>query len=285
MRRILTLACAILLAAPAAQASTFKISTALDFSGANLSANEQFVFRKLVDQATAFWTTNITGYQVNDPFLRGVTVPISFNRLRRTTIAQTSDDLIWDGVQTSNGVTYSETQSIVVNTQFLSQAISDRGFGRSILIHEFAHAIGFGLRWQDNGVYSEGTGQYTGVNAADAYRAEFDPAATFVPVTNGTNRSGADDLHWDEDWAGGSDAIMTPFLDKDSFVSTTTLLSFRDIGYTTRDEVIVAPIPLPAGLWVYLTGLFGLFFSYVVGRTPTENSVTRYVGSPACPGG
>lgn len=123
-----------------------------------------------------------------------------------------------------------------------------------VLIHEIAHVMGFGTLWVDNGVYAHGTGAYTGPAAVAAYRSEFGVEAAFVPVEREAG-PGSDDGHWAETWAGGAGALMTSFHDPPTYLSETTLASFRDIGYRTAPPP--APIPAPAGAWLAL-GALGL---------------------------
>lgn len=123
-----------------------------------------------------------------------------------------------------------------------------------VLLHEIAHVLGFGTLWEANGVYEIGSGQYTGANAVDAYRAEFDPTASFVPVEL-DGRRGTRDAHWDETWAGGRNELMTGFVEPPLFLSETTIASFRDLGYETSAKITV--IPLPSGMLLAL-GAFGL---------------------------
>ena len=123
------------------------------------------------------------------------------------------------------------------------------------IVHEIAHVMGFGSLWPQNGLYVEGSGAYTGGSALAVYRREFDPGASFIPVELGEGE-GIDDVHWDEDWAGGRSELMTGFVDEDEFLSDTSLASFRDLGYRTAS--LPAPVPLPAALWLGLAGLGAL---------------------------
>src|SRR5690606_3571755 len=66
-----------------------------------------------------------------------------------------------------------------------------------ILAHEIGHALGIGTLWVANGLYVPGSGEYRGQHALRAYRAEFDPHATAVPVEL-AGGSGTRDLHWNQ---------------------------------------------------------------------------------------
>lgn len=127
--------------------------------------------------------------------------------------------------------------------------LSDAQFD-SVVEHEIGHVLGIGTLWNDNNVYINGTGQYTGEAALAAYQRDVDPDATFVPVFANNNRPGSDDGHWDEDpsifitnnevsYFGESleDEIMTPFLTGSGYVSDFTLGSFQDLGYIVNYEI------------------------------------------------
>ena len=133
------------------------------------------------------------------------------------------------------------------------------------LLHEIAHAMGFGSLWAANGLTADGSGAYVGPQGLMAYLDEFGlPDADFVPLTLGVG-PGSDELHWDEDWAGGTSELMTPFTSDTAYLSATTIASFRDLGYTTIDAtasvalpVFIAPVPLPAGAWLLVVALGAL---------------------------
>lgn len=132
------------------------------------------------------------------------------------------------------------------------------GVLEEVILHEMAHVLGFGTLWNltiNSTLYNDVrpvTGQYTGANALNQYRLEFNqPGATYVPVELG-GEGGTANSHWDEEDGGaaltgitqvgtGNDMafeLMTGWLNSPTFLSQTTLESFRDIGFT--------PVPEPA---------------------------------------
>lgn len=128
-----------------------------------------------------------------------------------------------------------------------------------IIIHEMAHVIGFGTIWTlFNGLYENGSGEYYGKYALDAYREEFDSSATFVPVDI-VSGQGTRDGHWAEDWAGPTSDLLTGFLEGPTTVSNTTLASFADIGYVVRlpDGRVIGRVDAPAMFGTFL--LFAFF--------------------------
>ncbi|WP_308916926.1 leishmanolysin-related zinc metalloendopeptidase [Jannaschia sp. LMIT008] len=123
------------------------------------------------------------------------------------------------------------------------------------LVHEIAHVLGFGTLWEDNGLYVRGSGRYTGAEGVAAYRAEFGAVDSFVPAEL-DGGPGSIDAHWDDGWLGPDNELMlAEAVDDALVVSRTTVASFRDLGFVTFDQI--APIPLPAGMWLTI-GAFGL---------------------------
>lgn len=134
-----------------------------------------------------------------------------------------------------------------------------------VILHEMAHAMGFGTLWTDNSVYIDGSGQYTGTNALAAYRTEFSQAAAvFIPVEL-SGGGGTADGHWDEVDGGSGNTgrvssfgdmrfeLMTGWLNSPTYISQTTLQSFVDIGFVTA-------IPEPATLFSVASGALILVF-------------------------
>jgi hypothetical protein len=227
------IAAAFALTANASQASTFNI--VVNFGG-GFSTSQQSIF----SQAEVYWESLITGYQA------GISIP----QLVLGTAVVVEDGLF--GGLAYAGPTAGTLQSGYVlptaGMMFFDTAdlewLESGGLLLDVIKHEMAHAMGFGTLWTHNGVYVDGSGQYTGANALAAYRAEFDAGAAFVPVDGS-------DGHWSESWAGGPLELMTPYLQNTNFISNTTIQSFVDIGYSTT------PVPLPAGA-VLLTGGLGV---------------------------
>lgn len=128
-----------------------------------------------------------------------------------------------------------------------------------IIVHEMAHVIGFGTIWTlFNGLYENGSGEYYGKYALDAYREEFDSSATFVPVDI-VSGPGTRDGHWAEDWAGPRSDLLTGFLEGATTISNTTLASFADLGYVVQlpDGRVIGRVNAPAMFGTFL--LFAFF--------------------------
>ena len=154
----------------------------------------------------------------------------------------------------------------------------------STIRHEIGHALGIGTLWEDNEVQNDGIngnsnrtlpggtpGQYTGPNGLAAYQLEFDSGAVFIPIER-DGGGGTANGHWNEvadnpavenapgfdsDPGDGGPAPSDPFLRSlddelmtgissgDKYLSNTTILSLRDLGFNTIDPVF---IPEPSGI-------------------------------------
>jgi hypothetical protein len=219
--------------------------------------------------AESMWESVITGYQSNIS-LTGV----SINIISGSGFAETAFPVtvVQGGFQLATSTTISINPA-VIDTYFSwtgegppnpNPAYMGLNYLDDILAHEIGHALGIGPLWQPNGVYTSGSGQYTGEYGVRAYRAEFDAAATFVPVELAGN-PGTMDLHWNQlmrssfqegnpndPWSlspltGITDAqgrdlgmeLLTGGLDPDygePFLSRMTIESLRDLGFTVVPE-------------------------------------------------
>jgi|AACY02.17.fsa_nt_gi Leishmanolysin. len=226
-------------AAGTAAASTFDINLIFTPS---VSAR----VRTLALEAEAIWESVITGYQGSIDIDQ---VNIIF---RETDIDGLGGTLGSAGVLTTTeqeGYTLPLSGIILLDDPDVI-AFDLLGLLDDIILHEIAHILGFGTLWEENDVYIDGTGEYTGANALATYRSEFDSTATYVPVEL-DGGPGTANAHWDEDWPGGSGALMTGFIEDGAYLTDTTIASFEDLGYTTI-------IPLPAPLAFMIGGLGAL---------------------------
>jgi hypothetical protein len=219
--------------------------------------------------AEAGWEQVITGYQPGIA-ISGVSIAIISGSAFADTFQPAT---VFQG-----GFTLATSTTIRINPAVIDSYASWDGAGPpnpnpaylgqnyldNILMHEMGHALGIGTLWDENSVYTFGTGQYTGTHGVQAYQAEFDPSATFVPVEL-AGSSGTMNTHWDQlmrsssqegnpsdPWSlspltGVTDAhgrdrameLMTGALDPDygqPFLSNTTIQSLRDLGFTVVPE-------------------------------------------------
>jgi hypothetical protein len=250
---VITLAVVLFLSATS---SAFAFTLNVNFaSGSTFTTSQQ----NIINSAANYWESVITGYQPGTSFGAGIIVE--------------ADNPYIDGVGDTLGSagptsTYQDASYWFTSTgsmRFDSADINDlenAGTLYDVIVHELAHIIGFGTLWDDNNLYTNGTGQYTGAAALAAYKAEFNSAAAFVPVELGGG-SGTANGHWDEQDDGygpdtqpmGKYELMTGWLNSPgSYISNTTIASFIDLGYTVN----LAAVPLPAAVWLFGSGLLGL---------------------------
>ena len=161
----------------------------------------------------------------------------------------------------------------------------------STIRHEIGHAIGIGTLWEDNEVHNDGIsansnrtlaggtpGHYVGPNGLAAYQLEYDSGAVFIPIER-DGGGGTANGHWNEvadnpgtenapgfdsdpgdgsaaptDLLGRSldDELMTGISSGDKYLSNTTILSLRDLGFNTIDPVF---IPEPSGVLLLASSL------------------------------
>lgn len=188
--------------------------------------------------AERYWESVILGYQP------GISIP-RLNIVARTRRVDGESGVLGFAalrrVTSQGGFVVARAGSLTLDRADLAAEEAGGRLG-PLIAHEIGHLLGFGLLWTANDVYTNGTGRYRGAAGVAAYRAEFDPAADFVPVELGGG-PGTRDVHWAESWAGGNRELMTGFLDAPTFVSGATIASLQDIGYVTATGA--TPVPLP----------------------------------------
>lgn len=128
-----------------------------------------------------------------------------------------------------------------------------------VFAHEMGHLLGFGTLWENNHLYQRGSGEYLGPFGVLAYNIEFDQSGSFVPVELGGG-SGTANAHWNENDGGAGftgirddlgrdlrDELMTGWLNRNLFLSNTTVQSLRDLGFIV--------VPEPGALTSLLAGI------------------------------
>jgi hypothetical protein len=221
-----------------------------------------------LDYAESLWESVITGYRPGID-LSGMTIFV--------TAGSSFAEANYPQTTIQAGHTLGVFTSILVNPTVIDNYASWTGIGVSnpnpaylglnylndVMAHEVGHALGIGLLWEENSVYVPATGQYTGPFGLAAYRQEFDPLASFVPVEQAL--STAADVHWDQTMRSSPDEgnpsdpfslspltgitdvygrdlgleLMTGAFDADygrPFLSRTTIQSLRDLGFTVVPE-------------------------------------------------
>ena len=99
-----------------------------------------------------------------------------------------------------------------------------------VVFHEMAHVLGGGTLWVENGLYTEGSGQYaTGTQADNEWKAIGCSGPLPVELDGG---DGTANGHWDEDCLGNE--ILTGISEDPNVsqpVSRITIGTFQDMGY------------------------------------------------------
>lgn len=254
-------ALALMAATASANAELPVFDITINFDG-GLTSSQQSVF----SSAEAFWESLITNYAYDVTFPTGLTITASGEP-----IDGQSGILGQAGPSTGysdSGILYASTGVMRFDTADLNY-METAGSLYNVIVHEMAHVIGYGTLWTYNGLYTDGTGQYTGSYALAEYQAEFDSSATYIPVEQ-DGGAGTADGHWDENWAGGSSELMTGYYDGSPYISNTTLAQFRDLGYEVDYASLTSTGPTtppnPANVPVPFLSLAALSMLAMVGR-------------------
>ncbi len=270
--RLRSIALAILLPL-CGRASLFDISV-------TFSAGMNDGYKSAFSNAATFWQSQITGYRIDNPALQGVA--ISANVAANDGVggvlgsAGPTEGCFFNRAQLAGDSVFSDVLFATAGEMTFDSADVDNlinnGLWEQVIRHEIAHVIGFGILWGFdyagtiyNNFYTAGSGQYTGAAGLAAYRTEFDPLATFVPVELGGG-SGTSNGHWNEVDGGvtltgitdtkGNDMayeLMTGWLNSPTFVSNTTVAQFYDMGYTVIPEPLTASmiaVVSAAAFWI-----------------------------------
>lgn len=243
-----TLATIMVLMGSTANAGLFNIE--IDYLG-GLTDSQVAVFA----DAENFWETHLTGITYDGADLTTtISAEGSFIDGAGGTLGQAGPTSAFN----TGTFLYADAGIMNFDSADLAQLEAD-GDLFAVLLHEMAHVLGFGTLWESAGAYLWGTGQYTGAHGLAAYQAEFDPLATYVPVELGGG-SGTANAHWDEEWAGGVNELMTGFFDAPTFISNTTIASFGDLGFTYQLFGESEPVP-ESGISVPEPGSVGLLLA------------------------
>ncbi len=260
-----------LLAATSADAGPFNVTLTIANPQA-FTANQLQIAQVAAAKAELLWENVIVGYQPG----------ISLTGISATITGTTTGFGLANvtGTTQQGGFRLSTGGAIQINVNILEEYSNFNGTGVDIIdeliAHEMGHVMGIGSLWDVNGLYVFGTGRYTGQYGLAAYRAEFNPAATFVPVELAGDPSTAN-KHWDQRMrssvqegnpsdpyslspllgitdAQGRDLaleLMTGAIDPDygePFLSNTTVQSLRDLGFAIVPEPPAWLLCVPTGV-------------------------------------
>ena len=124
--------------------------------------------------------------------------------------------------------------AINTNADKLQELEDDPGLLNKVMVHEFAHVMGFGGLWQENDLVDPIAGVYrSDTNAGEAYHRLYNTDGDIPLATNGDSGISG---HWDEEIFGNE--LMTPqkeSLGRSMPLSEITLGSLKDIGWNVFD--------------------------------------------------
>ncbi len=202
MARILTtcLVVAALFASSSGNCRAFDLQFSILDPGGQFNATELTILNDALVRVERMWETVITGYQ---PGISVASVPISVQPVTAGLAAANFTGTTQQGgfriatggfinININEIENFASWQGIVT-----SPAFTGRNYVDELLAHETGHVLGIGTLWDDNGLYVSNTFQYTGQHGSAAYQAEFNSAATSVPVENAGN-PGTPNAHWDQ---------------------------------------------------------------------------------------
>lgn len=233
-------------------------------------------FQASFQQAAATWESLIPFYldgRQGTAIFPGITITASVNNIDGAGGILGSAGPLTGGFDDS-GYLLADTGQMQFDSSDFASPTS--GF-QAVVLHEMAHVIGIGTLWGFNGLYSSSApsvidpnngqtvGQYIGAFGLQGWQAEYNPAATYVPIEKGGG-SGTANGHWNEGDGGaatgyistltGLDSrfeLMTGWLNGGSTIGEVTKGSLRDLGY----DVVVIPEPA----WFAFTGLAGFVWT------------------------
>ena len=223
-----------------------------------------------VERGKAFWDARILGYSNKLPQevqaqLSGDLVifvgntNLGGNILGQAGLVQMSIiNVVTGNMFNQRPVVLGQEANFTLDNNFIANNTTDEL--TDVAIHEFAHALGLGSLWEDNGLLSRrrvGPLQYIGENARRAFAIEAGVAGLartgFVPIEQ-QGGPGTALGHWDDDSptfnsipVNGRIELMTGFLvpNTQRFISRTTLAQFVDLNYVVKgfneDELIPFP--------------------------------------------
>ena len=211
----------------------------------------------LFNQASQLWSTMITGAKDSSGN------PINWT----TTINVKFTDQGADGLGAGKPLFFADvpnlpiTGELIMNSNLsaltdpttgLIKSATDPSTFLDTVIHELAHAMGYGTIWEQLSLVGsnadtatsavQGTYEYTGTNTLAAYQNLLnDKTLSFVPLET-TSGTGTAAVHWSTAVFNGELMLKSPKPDyaEPTPISTVTLASFADLGYVVDYSKVAA---------------------------------------------
>ena len=153
--------------------------------------------------------------------------------------------------------------------------LEQSGALRDVLIHEFAHALGFGTVWSQAGlVAGAGTSnpRFLGVQATSEFNRRFNNSEPNIPVEN-IGGPGSADAHWRESVFGNE--IMSSVLNiGNNPLSRVTIASMSDLGYQVNLNAADQYSPPRAGTSL-VQGQFNPALTYLASAIGENGNVAQ----------
>ncbi len=244
----------------------------------------------LLGMATSFWQTVLTGFQGRDAVVAVTASMASIDGSGR--VAAYAGPRTGEWIQGAEPMTGASKRFLRAKSGIVHFDAADFGASAArplsddmfltTAIHELSHIFGYGTIMKQNGLV-DASDRYVGLAAVDAFNRQNGTSVGSILLDEGTG-------HWSECWVaeatgkactdgrGGSALttnhpdVLTPILPRSGATMTAASIAmFRDLGFDTIDPATriafptasataapppaVAPVPLPAGGLLLLTGL------------------------------
>jgi hypothetical protein len=258
--RFLAIACLLAMScfqANAARAQVIDLVTPFDFSGLPQGTPLAVAFglRDAIFEAERVWESRLIGVSAELPgFIQRSAAPVQISIV----VAGIDGEgmiLGFAGPDSTLSLTvtrpyvFAQTATVTLDGEDVEPLVL-AGLMDEVVLHEMAHALGFGTLWDPNRLTLGPFGNYTGTYALKQYRIDADkPDALFVPRQLGPDLVPGG--HWDAgdeffiDVLPGRPDLMIPFLSAAPAISETTWASFADLGFKVNGINENAGVPAP----------------------------------------
>jgi len=193
----------------------------------NITYSGDATYKKYFDQAKAIWQRVITGVQSNPNGVENLQLSATVTSIDGTggILGSSSPTML------SNTSAHTPTAGLMKFDSADMANMAKNGTLSGVILHEMAHALGFGTLWSMDG-FSSTFGQYTGSNALTVYKQmSGNSSATYVPLET-TGGTGTANAHWSE--SVFKSELMTGYANGSLALSKLTVAAMQDLGYTVN---------------------------------------------------